>query len=115
GAVLTEFPLGLRPRAGHFPARNRIIAGMTYGTVVVEAGIRSGAMKTATMAAEYGREVFAVPGDVRRWASRGPHQLLRDGAWLTESARDVWAVLPQLVGRIRPLESDSFPTVEDPL
>lgn len=96
GAVITEFPLGTAPRPGLFPARNRIIAGLSVGTVVVEAGLRSGAMITATVAAEEGREVFAVPGDVGRWASRGPHQLLREGAVLTESAADIWAALPSL-------------------
>ena len=96
GAVVTEFPLGTAPRAGLFPARNRIIAGLAVGTVVVEASLRSGAMVTATVAAEEGREVFAVPGDVYRWASKGPHQLLREGAVLTESAADIWAALPAL-------------------
>jgi len=96
GAVITEFPLGTEPRAGLFPARNRLIAGMSVATVVVEASLRSGAMITATAAAEEGREVFAVPGDVHRWASKGPHQLLREGAVLTESAADIWAALPAL-------------------
>lgn len=95
GTVLTEYPMGTSPRPGHFVVRNRIIAGMSWGTVVVEAGPRSGAMHTANMALEAGREVFAVPGDVRLWTSKGPHRLLRDGAILTESAQDVLDALPQ--------------------
>lgn len=112
GAVITEFPLGTAPRAGLFPARNRIIAGMAVGTVVVEASLRSGAMVTATVAAEEGRDVFAVPGDVHRWASKGPHQLLREGAVLTESAADIWAALPDL----RPQEDEAAtnPSVYNP-
>lgn len=96
GAVVTEFPLGTQPKAGLFPVRNRIIAGLSYGVVVVEASVRSGAITTATWAAEEGREVFAVPGDVRLWSSKGPHRLLREGAVLTESAQDVWDALPHL-------------------
>lgn len=94
GTVITEYPLGTVARAGHFLSRNRIISGMSLGTLVVEAGPQSGAMRTATMALEEGREVFAVPGDVRLWASKGPHRLLRDGAVLTESAQDVLDALP---------------------
>lgn len=96
GAVVTEFPLGTKPKAGLFPVRNRIIAGLSHGIIVVEASVRSGAMTTATWAAEEGREVFAVPGDVRLWSTKGPHRLLREGAVLTESAQDVWDALPHV-------------------
>lgn len=93
GAVITEFPLGTTLVPGLFPVRNRIVAGLCRGTLVVEAGLQSGAMGTADMAGDMGREVFAVPGDVRLWASKGPHQLIRDGAGLVETADDVWFAL----------------------
>lgn len=95
GAVLTEMPPGTRPLPWHFPLRNRIIAALSLGVVVVEAAERSGALTTATWAAELGREVLAVPGRVTSPASRGAHGLLRDGAALVESAADVLAQLPE--------------------
>lgn len=96
GAVLSEFPPGTEPRPENFPHRNRIIAGMTLGTVVVEAGERSGALNTATHAAEAGREVFAVPGEVGKPGSVGPHALLREGAILLERGRQVVEQWPYL-------------------
>lgn len=88
GALVSEFPLGAQPDAENFPARNRIISGMSAGVVVVEAAERSGSLITAHVAAEQGRDVFAVPGPVGR-RTAGTHRLLRDGAKLTESAVDV--------------------------
>jgi len=88
GAVVSELPMGTQPDAENFPGRNRIISGMSLGTVVVEAAERSGSLITAQFAADQGRDVFAVPGPVGE-QSRGPHKLLRQGAALAESANDV--------------------------
>ncbi len=99
GAVLTEYPLGYPPDAHHFPVRNRIIAGMCLGLVVVEAGHRSGALISARLALEEGREVFAVPGDPASTRSRGPERLLDEGAKAVLSAEDVLVELaPQMSG-----------------
>ena len=89
GVVLSEFPPQLRPNAGTFPTRNRIIAGLCKGVIVVEAGKKSGALITTTYAAEYGRDVFAIPGQIYAEMSEGCHELIRDGATLIKSAQDV--------------------------
>ncbi len=89
GFVVTEFPYGQDPRPGSFPQRNRIIAGLSIGVIVVEAGERSGALITAARALEQGREVFAVPGPVDEATTRGPHSLIKAGAKLVESIEDV--------------------------
>lgn len=89
GTLVSEYPAGTRPLAHHFPARNRIIAGMSLGVVIVEGRQTGGAMITARLAAEFGREVFAVAGPVHSLASEGPHALIRDGARLVTSAEDV--------------------------
>jgi DNA processing protein len=89
GAVVTEYAFGTPPLRERFPARNRLIAGLSLGVVVVEAPTRSGALITARLAAEQGREVFAVPGDVTRPESHGCHALIRDGVQLVECAEDV--------------------------
>lgn len=96
GAVVSEYPPGTPPRAGHFPARNRILAGLSLAVVVVEAALRSGAMITARLGAEAGREVFAVPGSPLNPLSRGCNRLLRDGAGLLESIEDLLPALPAL-------------------
>ncbi len=93
GCVMTEHPLGTPPLKHHFPRRNRILSGISSGVVIVEAGIRSGAMITARWAADQGREVFAVPGPVEHPGSAGPHRLIKEGAVLVEGADDILGFL----------------------
>jgi DNA processing protein len=89
GAVISELPPDAKPHPGHFPRRNRIVAALTQAVVVVQAGQRSGALITARLARELGREVFAVPGRPRDELTRGTHDLLRRGASMCEGAGDV--------------------------
>jgi len=100
GAVVSELPPGAPPRREQFPARNRILAGLTLGTVVVEAAKRSGALITARQAADAGREVFALPGSVHNPLARGCHLLIRDGASLVERADEVVAALAPLAAEL---------------
>ena len=101
GGLVSEFCIGTGVRAHHFPRRNRLISGLTLGTVVVEAGRQSGSLITARNAAEQGREVFAVPGSVFSPLSRGPNALLRDGARLVESVSDITEELSLMLPQAR--------------
>ena len=102
GAVLSELSWDAPPHSGHFPRRNRIISGLSFGVVVTEAAIDSGSLITAGLAAEQGREVFAVPGNVNVETSRGTHALIKEGATVVEQAQDVIdVIMPQLEPAMR--------------
>ncbi|MFG6448691.1 DNA-processing protein DprA [Roseateles sp. BYS180W] len=90
GLLLSEWLLGTPPRPAHFPQRNRIIAGLSEGCLVVEAALRSGSLITARLAAEYGREVFAIPGSIHEPLAKGCHELLKQGATLVQSPQDIF-------------------------
>ncbi len=89
GAVISEFPIGTPPLSHHFPLRNRIIAGLSIGTLVIEAGVKSGSLITAYSALDSGREIFAVPGDIYSNNSKGTHSLLKRGAHVVTCAEDI--------------------------
>ncbi len=103
GLILSEHPMGMTPQARHFPARNRIIAGLGSATIVVEAAAKSGSLITARDALDLGREVFAVPGHPLDARASGCNILIRDGALLVRHADDVLAALPPTAGQAKPL------------
>jgi DNA processing protein len=106
GAIVSEMPFGTQPKARHFPRRNRIISGLSMGVLVVEAALRSGSLITARIAGEQGRDVFAVPGSPLDPRCKGPNDLIRKGAKLTETVDDILSELPDAVAGIaHPLHS----------
>ena len=109
GACISEFAPTVNPEPWHFPARNRIISGLSIGTLVVEAAARSGALGTADRSMEQGREVFAIPGNILKAQSRGPHGLIKQGAALVENIEDVLEILQ---ARTLPFDRNAVATAE---
>ena len=110
GALVSEYPLGATPDKHHFPERNRLISGLSMGALVVEAARRSGSLITARLAAEQGREVFAIPGSIHNPLARGCHELIRQGAKLVESAADIHSELTPLTDHLQKKSMDSIAT-----
>ena len=111
GAIISEFPMGMKPLRNNFPRRNRVISGLSLGTLVVEAPKRSGALITAEFALEQGREVLAVPGQIFSEMSGGTHDLIKQGAKLVESVEDIIEELPSYM--LQPVTEEDFKVEEE--
>ena len=117
GALVSELPPGTPARRAHFPSRNRIISGLSLGVLVIEAGLRSGTLITARLAAGQGRDVFALPGSIHNPLAKGCHRLIRDGARLVESVDEILQELAPLAGQLASrlqgeLAASSAPSLE---
>lgn len=124
GAIVSEFPIGTNPLPGHFPRRNRVISGLSYGILVAEATLKSGTLTTAAHATDQSREIFAMPGVINNPQSRGSNGLIRDGATLVESAADVLSQLAPLLPQTIEFQQvprqaadydDDIPTADTPM
>ena len=114
GAIVSEAPVGTKPLGRYFPRRNRVISGLSLGVLVIEATLDSGSLITAGIAADQGREVFAIPGSPLEPRSRGPNRLLREGAVLVETPQDLLEVLQPLAERPQTPESPTFAAFPPP-
>lgn len=112
GLIISEFPIGTPPLNANFPKRNRIISGLSVGTLVVEAALKSGSLITARLASEQGKDVFAIPGSIHSPQSRGCHYLIKQGAKLVETAQDVMEELKMPLSHITPMLDDDGEAAE---